>query len=189
MSEKSAIEIGSTRTITLRSPQKVGDQTYDSLVLREPTTFQMEGANKLGGGNGISVVIELLSVVSNVPAAVIRKIDSTTFKQAQADVIAFSKLVAPAEVTETDCTIELASPIADGDKPPIGSIHLREPTAGEIELSTKVFGEGMGQSIALIAAVSGVPAKVIRKLPASEYNAAVEYLGPFLGASPATGES
>jgi hypothetical protein len=57
-----------TKTITLRKPVALGDVTYATLDLREPTAGELEKAS--AATTNMGVVINLISLVAKVPRKV-----------------------------------------------------------------------------------------------------------------------
>lgn len=65
-------------------------------------------------------------------------------------------------------------------------LTLTEPTAGHVEKALQ-HNNTASSNIALIAAVSGVPEPIIRKMKFRDYQRAVEYLESFTSGGRATG--
>jgi phage FluMu protein gp41 len=65
-------EMNETEIITLHKPVKVGEMTYDTLTLREPTAGQLEKASQ--ATTQIGVAISLIALVAKVPRAVIERL-------------------------------------------------------------------------------------------------------------------
>jgi len=61
-------------------------------------------------------------------------------------------------------------------------LTLSEPSLGQVEEAAKKTG--LAQDVALISAVAGVPERVVRALPHSEYRRAIAFLNVFLLAGP-----
>jgi hypothetical protein len=85
-------------------------------------------------------------------------------------------------------TITLREPIKFGDKT-YETIDLKEPTAGQIDKAQRITTSPAASNIELIAQVSGLSARVIEKVPATEYNEASEYLAFFINGAPETATS
>lgn len=67
------------RLITLRKPVKIGDITYDTLQLREPTAAEWE---QWDGLEGVKADVKAVAVVSGVPEPAIRQIGSRDLLEA-----------------------------------------------------------------------------------------------------------
>jgi hypothetical protein len=63
-----------TLTITLRKPVVIGDQVYDHLDLREPTSGEFRKMSKLAASDPAGSLIELISAVSGIAVPIIEKI-------------------------------------------------------------------------------------------------------------------
>jgi hypothetical protein len=68
------------KTITLRKPVKLGEMTYETLDLREPTAGELEKASTASTNMG--VVINLISLVAKVPRTVVEKLGQRDLKEA-----------------------------------------------------------------------------------------------------------
>ena len=73
----------------------------------------------------------------------------------------------------------------------VTSLQLREPTAGELDKFTRAIAAkgDIGATLLLIALVTGIDQPLLEKLGARDFQAASDYLGSFMGASPKTGET
>lgn len=67
--------------ITLDKPVKIGDMEYHSLTLREPTAGEIERATAKDE-RGISVTINLISMVAAVPRKVVENLPQRKFQKA-----------------------------------------------------------------------------------------------------------
>jgi hypothetical protein len=74
MSREKKAELPDSKTIILRQPVVVGDQSYDSLDLREPTAGDFEKMTKLSASNPAGALLQLIADVSGVALPIIKKI-------------------------------------------------------------------------------------------------------------------
>lgn len=79
-----------TTLINLRKPVMLGDITYASLELREPTAGELEKSSTSATSN-IGVVINLISTVAKVPRKVVESLCQRDFKEAGDFLDSFSK--------------------------------------------------------------------------------------------------
>lgn len=77
------------KILTLRKPVTMGDETITSLTLREPTAGELERAT--AKGTGMTVAINLMSMVSGQPRQIIEKMGSRDFKEATAFIEGFTE--------------------------------------------------------------------------------------------------
>lgn len=92
-------------------------------------------------------------------------------------------VVAPAEEEKT---LELRKPVKLGEVE-YSSLHLREPTAGELSKASKAGGN-VDIAIALISLIAKVPRGAVEKLSQRDFQEAADFLGSFTGGGLATGE-
>lgn len=69
------------KILTLRKAVRLGDDTYATLTLREPTAGELERATR-DGRSGLTVTIDLISMVAAVPRQVIEKITGRDLREA-----------------------------------------------------------------------------------------------------------
>jgi hypothetical protein len=175
-----------TVSIPLRTPLNLGGITCDALDLREPTAGDMERASNVVGG--VAGDMELLCCITGTPLALIKKVGLSDHRKAMAFLRPLMTDIAPSEATEFACDIPLADPIVVGDTT-YEILKLREPMLGELDTATKAPGSGVSKNLALIGCIVGLDPKKLRPIRASELNAAVAFLSPFMDASPETTES
>jgi hypothetical protein len=70
-----------TKVITLDKPIVVGETSYESLTLREPEAGELERATK-GDRAGLTVTIDLISMIAGVPRKVAEKLPSRKLSEA-----------------------------------------------------------------------------------------------------------
>lgn len=89
-----------------------------------------------------------------------------------------------------ELTIALRKPLVTA-KGEVQSLALREPTAGELDKFTRAIARdgGVSATLLLINLITGIDKPFLEKLGARDFNAASEYLGAFMNASPETGET
>lgn len=68
------------KILTLRKPVKLGEETYTALTLREPSAGELRRASD--SGDGMALMINLLSFVAGVPHQVIERIGVRDFTEA-----------------------------------------------------------------------------------------------------------
>ena len=78
--------------IPLDPPVKFGEETYDELVLREPTVAEVEKIDDLGGTAWNRA---LIASVAGVPDKVISKLGIRTMNTAAAYLVSFTGAVLP----------------------------------------------------------------------------------------------
>ncbi|PRZ56569.1 tail assembly chaperone E/41/14-like protein [Paraburkholderia fungorum] len=106
------------KTVVLKKPITLnGDtRTYDSLALSEPTVDQLDQSAQVEG-TAYACNAELISLVSGVPLAVVRKMGKSSYEEATAFLSGFTW--APPLSGETSGTTAPTSPISsDGDPTP-----------------------------------------------------------------------
>jgi hypothetical protein len=69
------------KVINLRKAVKLGDDTYTSITLREPTAGELERATR-DGRAGLTVAIDLIAMVAAVPRKVIEGITGRDLREA-----------------------------------------------------------------------------------------------------------
>ncbi|MBB5414109.1 phage tail assembly protein [Paraburkholderia atlantica] len=68
------------------------------------------------------------------------------------------------------------------------SLHLREPTAGDLDKSMSAASSNIGIGIMMIHLISGVPKAAVEKLCQRDFTEANEYLGGFTDDGPTAAE-
>ncbi|KVZ18639.1 hypothetical protein WT88_29610 [Burkholderia stagnalis] len=68
------------KILTLRKPVKIGDETFTTLTLREPTAGELERATV--AERGLTVTINLISMVAGVPRQVVERITGRDLREA-----------------------------------------------------------------------------------------------------------
>ena len=76
------------KVISLKKPLVLGEMSYDSITVREPTISEVEEAMKQP--NQLGIAIALLATVSGIPTAMIRKLPSSEFAKATSAMSAFT---------------------------------------------------------------------------------------------------
>ena len=79
-------------TIQLRKPVVLGDITYSTLEMKEPTAGQLEKASS-SSTSGVGMVINLISAVAVVPRKVVESLCQRDFKEASDFLEAFDSQV------------------------------------------------------------------------------------------------
>ncbi len=79
----------------------------------------------------------------------------------------------------------LRKPVSMGGKEGVNitELHLREPTAGELDTASRVPGSNVTQAIKLISLVSKVPVKAIEQISQRDLAEASDFLGSFVDPS------
>jgi hypothetical protein len=87
-----------------------------------------------------------------------------------------------------EMSLTLRKPLTTA-KGPVGTLELREPTAGEMDKFSRAIGKegGAGATLVLIAAVTGIDRPFLEQLGARDFNAASDYLAGFMTPSPKDG--
>jgi hypothetical protein len=98
MAEKETQELPEQLTITLRKPIKLGDETVETLELREPTAGEFKKFAKLAPSDPSGALVALISMVSGHAPPIIDRIGVRDMNAAGEYLMAF---IGPSQPTQT----------------------------------------------------------------------------------------
>ena len=194
-----------TMTIGFDPPLAYRGGEVAEISLREPTARQVRDAERELGAeapwvNSVAYELRLIGLVSGLPAAALDALPvgaanyASTFLQefieaGAADPAADDEAEPPPEAT----TLAIEPPIKFTGVS-YAELDLREPLASEIRKARALMRtvgslfESRRAQMALVTAVSGLPAPVIDALPIRTLNEAARLLGRFITAGRPTGK-
>ena len=198
------VEPPDTMTILLDPPVAYGGGEVAELRLREPTGRQVREAERELGAeapwvNAVAYELKLIGLVTGLPTAALDAlpIGATNFAaaflqefiEAGADLGADDDDAPPPEAT----TLAIDPPLTFNGVS-YADLDVREPLASEIRRARALMRtagslfESRRAQMALVTAVSGLPAPVIDGLPIRLLNQAARILGRFIAAGRPTGK-
>ena len=174
----------STKTITFRKPITVGagegENTYESVTLREPVAGDYETAEKNAGKYGF--LVALIALISGVPIDAIDQMFGSQLEEAEDYFSTFADGVSDQDKRSDDeMTLLLQRPVKltdDETSLNAASLDLCEPT-NQQRRKARAAGGPFAASIALISDVAKVPKKTVRAMCACDFLAAVGYFNGF----------
>jgi hypothetical protein len=161
--------------ITLRRPAKLGEISYDTIRLREPTAGELMA---LDAETGWTKTIHKIAKVSGLPQPAIDQICLRDITEASAYLKRFSVSSGETEDNPDELVITLRAPVTLGTET-YSQLCLREPNAGEMIKLDKV--SGWTANVKAISLISGVPELAVIKIGERDAQRAAEYLGRFFG--------
>lgn len=174
-------DLPETHTLSLRRAVKLGDQSYSSLELREPTSIELLEINKHAG---TSADIVAVSRVAGVPSAAVKLIAASALVAAAGwiaktiDVSGFF----PAGAFPDELVLPLRKAV-EHDGETWTALTLREPSAGELELFNKK--DGVDREIEAVSIAASAPRPVIEKALAGDMLRGMKFINSFIqGALP-----
>ena len=174
--------LSDTLTITLRQPVTFATIEHTAITVREPVAGQMIEWDNL---DGAAADIKAVAIVSGLPEKAVEQIGARDLLRASRFINNFALVAIEAEEPAPERVITLRKPVTLGDVT-YRELHLREPKA--IELIEWDEAKGVAADIAIVSAVSGVPAAAVRMVGARDLMEAGAYLAHFLVPSLQDGE-
>ncbi len=171
----------SAPTVTLRVPLKAGEKTITEVTLRPLTMADRMLYER--GGPGARMLAKIACATGLDPDVVgaMRIDDSRACSRAIA-AMETRQVQMPPEPGESGRSFPLTSSIVVAGKP-VTELRLREPDL-EAAVAMDVFETDAEQTIAIIAALSGVPIPAVRTLRVADGEAMEAWIGFFFDAGP-----